>query len=231
MDANGFMGFWSDIDPEYRPRYREWHNCEHMPERVSIPGFIEGRRYRAALDGPTFFMCYVTQEPDVLSSAPYLAALNRPTPWTQEALTHFRSPERSLYRRLDTFGSISAHAPYITLVRFNTPQPQEELVRRLEGEFGTLPPGAGKVSLFDMNIHASRIMTAERAIYSAGPGERQFLISAEALLRNDAGAMGARIVEMLAPQGRDVHAGLYWLEIRIRAADVRSADTHRGNAT
>ena len=42
----GLMAFWADIDPDYEMRFLEWHNCEHMPERVSVPGFCEGRRYR-----------------------------------------------------------------------------------------------------------------------------------------------------------------------------------------
>ena len=42
----GLMAFWADIDTDYEMRFLEWHNCEHMPERVSVPGFCEGRRYR-----------------------------------------------------------------------------------------------------------------------------------------------------------------------------------------
>lgn len=220
MGDTGFMGFWSDIDTDYRQQYREWHNCEHMPERVSIPGFIEGRRYRAASDGPAFFMCYVTREPDVLSGPDYLAALNRPTPWTREALTHFRNPERSLYQRLKTVGTICPHAPYITLVRFNASQDTAELGRRLDAEFDSMPEGTGKVSLYDMNINASKIMTAERQIYAAGPGERQYLIAAETKLREQAQDARGRIERLLATGASDIHAAIYWLEIRIRAEDV-----------
>ena len=38
----GLMAFWADIDRDYESRFLEWHNCEHMPERVSVPGFREG---------------------------------------------------------------------------------------------------------------------------------------------------------------------------------------------
>ena len=44
------MAFRADIDAEYGTRFLELHNCEHTPERVSVPGFREGRRYRD-LDG------------------------------------------------------------------------------------------------------------------------------------------------------------------------------------
>ncbi len=44
--SKGLMGFWADIDEDYVLRFQEWHNYEHIPERVGIPGFNAGRRYR-----------------------------------------------------------------------------------------------------------------------------------------------------------------------------------------
>ena len=38
------MGFWTDIDEDYVLEFQKWHNCEHMTERTSIPGFHVGRR-------------------------------------------------------------------------------------------------------------------------------------------------------------------------------------------
>ncbi len=43
-DATGLMIIWADIDLNYVLRFQEWHNCEHVPERMSIPGFLRGRR-------------------------------------------------------------------------------------------------------------------------------------------------------------------------------------------
>ncbi|WP_127089627.1 hypothetical protein [Aquabacter cavernae] len=218
MSANGFMGFWSDIDADYRLRYREWHNCEHMPERVGIRGFIEGRRYRAASDGHDFFMCYVTEGPEVLTGPDYLGALNRPTPWTKEALTHFRNPERSLYRRVGTLGVVPDHAPYIVLVRFNDARSNSDLLGLLERAFGTAG-GDRKVSLYDMDTDGSKIMTAERRIYSAGPGERQYLVAAELTERGAAQKTAEQLVRLL-DGANDLHVALYWLEMRVRSADV-----------
>lgn len=41
------VAIWNDILPEGRDNFIEWHNREHIPERVSIPGFLRGRRYIA----------------------------------------------------------------------------------------------------------------------------------------------------------------------------------------
>ena len=46
----GPMAFRAGSDAEQETRFLKWCNCEHTPERVSVPGFREGRRYRG-LDG------------------------------------------------------------------------------------------------------------------------------------------------------------------------------------
>lgn len=224
MDNHGFMGFWSDIDADYRLTYQEWHNCEHIPERVGIPGFVEGRRYRAVADGPMFFMCYVTRDLDVLGSEAYLAALNRPTPWTKEALTHFRNPERSIYRRVTMVGSMPTYAPYIVLVRFNDPRPGAEIAAQLDGWMATAPVADLRAALYDMDTATSTIMTAERRIYSAGPGERQYLIAVELLEKGPADGLAESLRGLLSPHAANLDAAVYWLETRIRAADVRKGD-------
>jgi len=65
-DAKGMMAFWTDIDDENLLEVQKWNNCEHMTERVSIPGFTVGRRYRGVDDAPTFFISYETRNTDVL---------------------------------------------------------------------------------------------------------------------------------------------------------------------
>ena len=54
------MAFRAETGPGYEARFLEWHNCEHMPERVSVPGFREGRRYRDLGGSPRFLMMYFT---------------------------------------------------------------------------------------------------------------------------------------------------------------------------
>lgn len=215
-NGHGFMGFWSDIDPSYHLSYQEWHNCEHMPERVSIPGFLEGRRYRTTGGGTTYFMCYVTRSPDVLGSPAYLAALNRPTQWTQEALTRFRNPTRMLYARLVTIGRAQPYRPYIALLRFDTGLSSDDLAAVLEA---SLPVGFVG-SLFAAEVEASGIMTAERRIYSGGPGKQQFLIAIEGPEREATRACLAALEDRLGRDLRDAAPGLYWLEARIREEDL-----------
>ena len=58
--AKGLMVFLANFEPQQQQAYRQWHNAEHIPERVGIPGFLLGRRYLATDDATRFLMCYDT---------------------------------------------------------------------------------------------------------------------------------------------------------------------------
>lgn len=98
LAGKGVVAIWNGIRDEGRADFYEWHNREHMPERVGIPGFLRGRRYIAAEGHPEFFTLYETATPEVLSGADYLARLNAPTDWTRRATKFFTDTSRSLCR-------------------------------------------------------------------------------------------------------------------------------------
>jgi len=104
LAGKGVVAIWHGIRPEGRAEFYEWHNREHMPERVGIPGFLRGRRYIAREGSPEFFTLYETATPEVLSGADYLARLNAPTEWTRRATLHFTDASRSLCRVVLTLG-------------------------------------------------------------------------------------------------------------------------------
>lgn len=79
---------WTEIDPAERAGHDEWHGTEHLPERLSIPGFQRGRRY-AAVDAANVearFVFYELDDIGVATSAPYLERLNNPTPWSKKIM-------------------------------------------------------------------------------------------------------------------------------------------------
>jgi len=98
LAGEGVVAIWNGIRPEGRENFFEWHDREHMPERVGIPGFRRGRRYGALSGTPEFFTLYETDSPQVLSGSDYLARLNAPTPWTKRTVTGFTDTSRSLCR-------------------------------------------------------------------------------------------------------------------------------------
>ena len=180
----GLMAFWADIDAQYETRFLEWHNCEHMPERVSVPGFREGRRYRDLDGSPRFLMMYFTNDAGVLGSDAYLARLDDPTPWTRESLGRFRNPSRNIYAVLADRGRTSLReSPYLIAVRFDIAPAEEARIR--SSVAGALAPGlaalsdVGRVRLYGIDAVVSGIETAERGIYEGGPGSQRYLLLAE----------------------------------------------------
>ncbi|MCZ7454878.1 DUF4286 family protein [Rhizobium rhizogenes] len=90
------VAIWNDILPEGRDNFIEWHNREHIPERVSIPGFLRGRRYIAKQGSPEYFTLYEAADAQVLVDQPYLDRLNNPTPWTKRSTADFRNTTRGV---------------------------------------------------------------------------------------------------------------------------------------
>ena len=180
----GLMAFWADIDSGYEPRFLEWHNCEHMPERVSVPGFREGRRYRDLGGLPRYLMMYFTESAGVLGSDAYTERLNHPTPWTRESLGHFRNPSRNVYSVLAEHGRTSPReSPYLISVRFDI-APEADARIRSSIRSALLPgwtalPDVGRVRFYGIDATVSGIETAERGIYEGGPGSQRFLLLAE----------------------------------------------------
>jgi hypothetical protein len=210
--GSGLMAFWASFNEEYVLRYQQWHNCEHMPERVSIPGFLRGRRYRAMDDSPHFLMMYDTASPEVLSSTAYLDALNNPTPWTQEALTQFRTPVRNIYRFVAEAGAPGPFvAPWITALRFNLPEGQAPDASGWLQEL-TEAPDVDLVQLWQVDETASMIMTRERKIYGGGPGQQMYLALIE---RHTSPGEAADFTtsDRTFSDRRDEFAEHYWLEI------------------
>lgn len=156
--AKGLMVFLANFEPQHQQAYRQWHNAEHVPERVGIPGFLLGRRYLAADDATRFLMCYDTLGEQVLVSDAYLHALNHPTPWTREALTWFRNPDRNVYTLRASWGAAAPSAsPVLAVARFDA--------GALDA--AALPAGVARCALYGLDSAGSSVRTREAGIHGA----------------------------------------------------------------
>lgn len=98
--GTGLLAVWNDIAPDDETDFEAWYRGEHLAERVGLPGFLRGRRYRA-LDGesePRFGALYETETPEVLASERYLARLDDPTPMTTRMIARFQNTHRTVLR-------------------------------------------------------------------------------------------------------------------------------------
>lgn len=106
LAGEAVVAIWNGIAPEARAQFYDWHNNEHMPERVGIPGFRRGRRLVAldAATAPEFFTLYETDAMPVITGADYAARLNDPTPATRAVTAQFRTTSRALAAVVESRG-------------------------------------------------------------------------------------------------------------------------------
>lgn len=212
------LGF--DVDAPAEAEHDDWHTHEHLPERLSIPGFLRGTRWAALDAAPHYLVLYEVDRLETLGSAAYLERLNAPTPWTSRMMTHYRGMSRGLCTVERSCGLGVGQAAL--LVRFDVaPDAAAALVRWLDERIlPALPsrPGLGGVHLLRGALAAE--MTSEQRIRGGDTGvDRALLVTgyaddAVAALRED--ELGVAALE--ANGARNVSSGLY------RAAWSLSAD-------
>lgn len=160
--GKAFLCALNDVLPEGRENLYAWHNQEHMPERIGVPGFRRARRFRSLQDSPEYLILYELDDIEVGRSEPYLARLNDPTPWSKKSQQNFRNSFRSLCRVPLSLGS--GTGGNILSLRFEAAKPEE-----LEQELVTsiLPPiedvaGISGVHLGITDLDVSGIDTVEK---------------------------------------------------------------------
>lgn len=105
LSGNAFLAIFHDIDPLAQDDYMEWHTREHMPERLSVPGFVVGKRlinHRA--ERYQYGTVYSGQNADTFHSPAYLERLNNPTDWSNRVQPSFRNFLRIACERIASAG-------------------------------------------------------------------------------------------------------------------------------
>lgn len=108
LQGRAALAMWWDMAPDALDEFAHWHAHEHFPERLGIPGFMRASRWVCAQGGEGIFVLYELQSHAVLGSAPYLARLNAPSPWSQRMMPHHRHMVRSQCHVLESVGGCTA---------------------------------------------------------------------------------------------------------------------------
>jgi hypothetical protein len=101
MPGKAAIAMWWDVPAEVQGEWEHWHTHEHMPERLSIPGFLRGSRW---VSRSSYFVLYEVADLDTLTGGAYLERLNNPTPWSRKMMPHHRNMVRSLCSVRARFG-------------------------------------------------------------------------------------------------------------------------------
>lgn len=193
--GEGLIAIWHNVAPAHRADYNHWHVFEHVPERVSIPGFLRGRRY-VGYEGeaePFFFHFYETETAAVMTSEAYLARLNDPTEWTRRVGPTIKDNNRTLSRVVASAGRGEGAA--ILTIRFASAPVREALRRAEPGREdalrawladGLMPdlvtrPGMVAAHLMRGDHSASAVQTAEKAMRDRPDAVADWVLFVEAI--------------------------------------------------
>jgi hypothetical protein len=119
MSDFGILAIFNDCRPGREAEFEEWFQGEHLLERLAVPGFLFGRRHQAISGASGYFNFYLVESPAVLTSKPYLARLDDPTPMTKKVMSEiFINMNRTVCHRTARKGGF--RGAYAVTVRFNT---------------------------------------------------------------------------------------------------------------
>jgi hypothetical protein len=185
------VAMWWKVEREHLTEFQEWHSKEHLPERMSIPGFQRGSRWQRE-DGDAFF--YELAAYEMLTSQAYLTRLNDPTPWSTKMMPLHRDMVRSQCRVVASNGG--GVATYMVTVRLSPGAGRsEQLDRHLREMVADLPlqPGVTGCHLLRTETPAAELTKEQRIRGGDAVADWILLISghdAEGLRAIGAGAAG-----------------------------------------
>ena len=213
-----------DVEAGAIEEHDRWHTHEHLPERLSIPGFLRGTRWIASGGAPRYMVLYEVKDLAVLTSDAYLARLNNPSPWTQKMMPHYRGMQRGLCQVVGSFGF--GQGGTAALVRFAAQDGRDAALQGwlLREVLPVVPTSPGLGSAHLLQGAATAAMTNEQRIRGADRGVDSALIvtgydpqAVAAFAQTLTGATG------LVSQGaRDVTLSTYSAGYALIAAELRA---------
>jgi hypothetical protein len=125
--GSGLLVIWTDVAPEYEAEFNEWYDKEHVPQLLTVPGILTGRRYLAVEGKPKYIAAYEMADEKVLESAAFREVRDKPTDWSRKMIPQFRNTQRGTFKQIFSYGDRPAKAPEFALtVRLNTPADHEK---------------------------------------------------------------------------------------------------------
>jgi hypothetical protein len=222
--AKAAMLLMFDVVADVIPEHDDWHTHEHLPERLSIPGFLRGTRWVSPHAKPRYFVMYEVETLATLQSQAYLDRLDHPSPWTSRMMPSYRGMTRGLCAMTGRSGA--GLGPVGLLIRFE-PRPGYESALRAWLVDQTLPGlasrrGIGSAHLLERALKAP--MTTEQSMRGADAGVAWALFitgycqeSLAPLAQADLGQD-----QFAAQGGTGVSDALYRMHYTLTAQDVRA---------
>jgi hypothetical protein len=173
--AHGLLVLWNDVDPAVEVEYEDWHANEHVPERLTVPGILWGRRYGRVGAGamPRYLTLYGLRDAAVLESEAYRRLLREPTPASRRMRPALRNVCRWVCDLLEDRSGEAASGAVRAL-----PLQAFEWLSQSAGHRTVGRRDAGAADLPWLAGAQSRLVEGDWFVCEAQSGERSFAVTA-----------------------------------------------------
>ena len=212
MAAPGILAIFNDCRAGREAEFEAWFQGEHLLERLSVPGFVFGRRHKAISGSSGYFNFYLVETPEVLTSKPYLERLDHPTPMTRTIMSEvFINMNRTVCRRTTRRGSF--RGAFTVTARFNR-KPDEAVLSAVLEKLGADPAVANGEIWVALDPAGMPVSMEEKL--RGGDKKITGALMIDTLYQDGAEAVGAQ----LARQFLDADVGVFRVLCQIGRGDL-----------
>ena len=171
---------WGGVKSKYDLDYNLWHSLEHMPERISVKGFLRAFRcvgLKGTNDNNKYFMMYDVMNKDVLSSKQYLNRLNNPTDWTSKILSKYVYPSRAICEVIKSKSLTTGLSGFFVTIRYLAKNNEIKKFYNISDSIMS-KNGIFSIHCFQSDKKISLLKTKEKVIRSSQGNEDEIIDSA-----------------------------------------------------
>jgi hypothetical protein len=123
--GRAFLVIANTVAPTALAEYEAWHSIEHVPERLTMPGFLGGRRFVRGRGARSHFLTlYDIEAPGALDTPEYRHLLDNPTMASRNMRPLMGDFRRFVYRETDRYGD--CRGSYLGFLRWRSHDGQED---------------------------------------------------------------------------------------------------------
>ncbi len=212
MAQPGILAIFNDCRAGREAEFEGWFQGEHLVERLSVPGFLFGRRHKALAGSPGYFNFYMVETPEVLTSKPYLERLDHPTPLTRTIMSEvFVNMNRTVCRRTMRRGSF--RGAFTIVARFNQQPDEAALSAALKARTAETSIAGGEIWIA---LDAAGMPVSLEEKLRGGDKKIAGALLIDTLYQADAEAVGAQLTKQFP--GADI--GVFCVLCQIGRGDL-----------
>ena len=175
--GKGALLNWGGVLPKHDLDYNLWHSLEHMPERISVRGFLRAFRcvgLKGTNDNDKYFMMYDVKNKYILSSKQYLNRLNNPTDWTSKILSKYIYPSRAICEVIITKSLTNGLSGFFVTIRYLSQNNDIKNFYNISDEI-MCQNGIFSIHCFQSDREISLLKTKEKVIRSYQGNEDEII--------------------------------------------------------